>query len=120
MIQVTKQKTILLEQIVQLKRQNADDSHEIFNSWKKRVFRIVGDNGQGSGILISKKHILTAAHISFRIDKTYNVFGTEGSFQSKVVFICKKFDFAVLTSESFPDMDIATINVSRGNYFLMV
>ena len=80
----------------------------------------MGDNGQGSGVLISNKRILTAAHMSFRIDKTYNFSGTEGSFQAKVLFICKKFDFAVLTSESLPDIGIAPINVSRGNYFLMV
>lgn len=85
------------------------------------MFLITGDKGQGSGVLISNKRILTAAHLSFRIDKTYNVCGTESNFEAKVIFICKKFNFAVLVSESLPDVGTAPGLISAGDkYFLMV
>lgn len=71
------------------------------------MFLVLGDKRQGSGILISNKRILTASHMSFCIDKTYNVCGTGGRFEVKCIFICKKFNFVVLSSKSLPDVNIA-------------
>jgi hypothetical protein len=76
----------------------------------------------GSGVLIGEKHILTAAHISFKRGQSYKIEGTgRRSFQAKCEFISKHFDFAILHSDDLPSIPVSVASLNRGSkYFIMV
>lgn len=59
--------------------------------------------------------------MSFSIDETYNVNGTGGSFEVKCIFICKKYNFVVLSLENLSDVcNVPWKMISGDKYFLMV
>lgn len=94
----------------------------MINDWEDCIFLIKGEKLQGSGVLISGQHILTAAHLSFKLQQPYTIRGTKGrSFTVKCDFICNNSDFALLQSNELPEIRISTGYLDRGHkFFLMV
>lgn len=94
-------------------------TQKIINEWEDRVFMVSGDGLQGTGILISHQQILTAAHLRFKIDKSYTVRGTnDRCFCAKCEFISKKYDFAVLKSTDLPECGTPIDQLPRGNKYV--
>lgn len=94
---------------------------KVIKEWEDRVFLINGEKLQGSGVLISDQRILTAAHLSFKLQKLYYMQGTnKRSFTAKCEFICKNSDFAVLKSTDLLEMGTPTENLIRGNKYLLM
>ena len=60
-----------------------------------------GDRAQGSGILMDKKRLATAAHLGFKLNQKYTVKGTNGrQFSAECSFIMAQ-DIAILKSGYF-------------------
>ena len=94
-------------------------TQKIINEWEDRVFMVSGDGLQGTGILISHQQILTAAHLRFKIDKSYTVRGTnDRCFCAKCEFISKKYDFAVLKSTDLPECGTPIDQLPRENKYV--
>ena len=95
---------------------------KIINSWENRVFLIKGDKLVGSCVLIHEQHILTAAHLSFKLHQSYKIEGAESrSFSVRCQFISKSFDFAILQSDDLPNLRLPIDHLRRGDkYFVMV
>ncbi|CAJ0962300.1 unnamed protein product, partial [Mesorhabditis belari] len=103
----------------------ANSASKILNDWENRVFCIEGRGGRvGSCVLLNKQHILTAAHLSFKLGECYPIKGPglEGSLDLRVRcdFISNHFDFAVLSSDALQDLELSTDALKRGSkYFIM-
>jgi hypothetical protein len=95
---------------------------EIIKNWEPRVVHVEGAKLAGSGVLISKQSILTAAHLSFKLEGFYPIKGSNNQvIQAKCVFICTQRDFAILQSEKLPNHELSTNDLNRGDlYFMMV
>lgn len=95
---------------------------KVINDWEDKVFQVDGENGmQGSGVLIDGKRILTAAHLSFKLHKSYKIRGTNGLVRNaQCTFISKKWDFATLQANDLPDVSTPATNLTRGNNFLVL
>ncbi|CAI4229185.1 unnamed protein product [Auanema sp. JU1783] len=92
---------------------------QVINEWEKRVFMVSGYDLQGSGVLISHQQILTAAHLHFKIDKSYTVRGTDNRcFSAKCEYISKKYDFAMLKSTDLPEFRTPIDQLGRGNKYV--
>ncbi|KAE9549619.1 hypothetical protein FO519_007160 [Halicephalobus sp. NKZ332] len=80
-----------------------------------------GDKLVGSCVLFNDRYILTAAHLSFKLQQSYNIEGTEGrSFKVKCNFICTLLDFAILQSDELPNLRLPIDHLRRGHkYFIM-
>uniref|UniRef100_A0A914EJH5 Mitochondrial ATP synthase regulatory component factor B n=1 Tax=Acrobeloides nanus TaxID=290746 RepID=A0A914EJH5_9BILA len=96
-------------------------SEKIYNTWKNRVFRVEGGKLNGSGIALGRKHLLTAAHMGFKLKERYSLHGTNDVHLSATVeYINRKADVALLKSDELPDTEIERRNLDVGrNYFLM-
>ncbi|CAB3409333.1 unnamed protein product [Caenorhabditis bovis] len=91
------------------------------NFWENRVFRISGNKLTGTCVLINERHVLTAAHLSFKLNQSYKIKGAGNQeFAVNCIFICKHRDFAILQSDDFPIMELTMGSLGRGaKYFLM-
>lgn len=70
------------------------------------MFQVNGANQVGSGVLISKRRIMTAAHLGFVEGSTYRIQNGKGaSYEATAIYICKDYDFTFLSCEDLPDFD---------------
>ncbi|CAI4220990.1 unnamed protein product [Auanema sp. JU1783] len=99
---------------------NGDKIEKIMRLWEDRVFMITGMKGsQGSGVLLSDQHILTAAHLSFKLGDMYNIRGTEDrSFTAICNFICIDNDFAILKSTTLPEVNTPVEQLNHGRKYV--
>ncbi|CAI4229936.1 unnamed protein product [Auanema sp. JU1783] len=91
------------------------------NSWENRVFLINGDKFRGTCVLIDDQNILTAAHLSFKKGKTYQIHGTnERTFTVQCKYINAAADFAMLHSKDLPNLSVSIENLNRGDKYYMM
>ncbi|KAF1757309.1 hypothetical protein GCK72_013764 [Caenorhabditis remanei] len=99
----------------------ADRITRIMNFWESRVFRISGNKLTGTCVLINDRHVLTAAHLSFKLNQSYKIKGAGNQeFTVNCVFICKPLDFAILQSDDFPILELSMTSLERGAKFFMM
>ncbi|CAJ0962347.1 unnamed protein product, partial [Mesorhabditis belari] len=103
----------------------ANRASKILKEWENRVFCIGGRGGRvGSCVLLEKKHILTAAHLSFKLGECYPIKGPglTGSLEVRVRcdFISRSHVFAILSSNSLEDLPLSTDSLNRGSKFFMM
>lgn len=90
--------------------------------WEDKVYFVKGNKFNGSGVLISNKRILTASHIGFALNNSYNVCGSKNqNYSAKCCFISKKLDFAFLQSDEFEETSLyhGILDLGR-KYYIMV
>ncbi|KAI6201469.1 hypothetical protein M3Y96_00845000 [Aphelenchoides besseyi] len=94
---------------------------KITSLWESRVFRMNGDKLTGSSVLINGQLVLTAAHLAFKLHKSYPIKGSnDRTFNVKCCFICKLYDFALLKSDDLPTAHLPVGSLDRGDkYFVM-
>ncbi|KAI6179701.1 hypothetical protein M3Y98_00638800 [Aphelenchoides besseyi] len=94
---------------------------KITSLWESRVFRMNGDKLIGSSVLLDQQLLLTAAHLSFKLQHDYSITGSNNrTFNVKCVFICKSYDFALFKSDDLPTVDVPVGSLDRGDkYFIM-
>uniref|UniRef100_A0A914Y7S9 Peptidase S1 domain-containing protein n=1 Tax=Panagrolaimus superbus TaxID=310955 RepID=A0A914Y7S9_9BILA len=67
-----------------------------------RVVLVYGAKENGSGVLIDKEQILTAAHLGFTLNNIYKIARNGQEMDAKCTHICKALDFAVLSIPEIP------------------
>ncbi|KAI6188190.1 hypothetical protein M3Y98_00327400 [Aphelenchoides besseyi] len=94
---------------------------KITSLWESRVFRMNGDKLIGSSVLLDQQLLLTAAHLSFKLQHDYSITGSNNrTFNVKCVFICKLYDFALFKSDDLPTAHLPVGSLDRGDkYFIM-
>uniref|UniRef100_A0A1I7TSJ5 Serine protease n=1 Tax=Caenorhabditis tropicalis TaxID=1561998 RepID=A0A1I7TSJ5_9PELO len=98
-----------------------DRTQKVIDEWKERVFMVHGTKLEGSGVLISEQHVLTAAHLGFDLHKSYTIFGCNGlPFNTTCEFISKQCDFALLKSSELPEVKTSTLLATNGTKFLIL
>lgn len=91
------------------------------DEWEDKVFLIEGRKLQGSGVLIEGQQILTAAHLSFKLNDTCTIRGTDDRiFQASCTFIAKDLDFAILKSSDLRSILTPVGHISRGSGFIVM
>ena len=80
-----------------------EEGERIRNYWRKYVYRVRGNSCTGTGVLFAPNYLLTAAHLGFERNRTYDVYvndGTNGEryFRTTCCYIKKQNDLAVLWS----------------------
>ncbi|CAL2042690.1 unnamed protein product [Caenorhabditis brenneri] len=98
-----------------------EKANRIKNSWESRVFRVCGNKLTGTCVLINDRRVLTAAHLSFKLNETYTIKGTGNQeFSVTCVFICKHYDIAILQSDDIPILGLPIGSLVTGfKYFMM-
>jgi hypothetical protein len=83
--------------------------------WQSRAFYVCGKKLNGSGVLLDERRIFTAAHLGFEINKSFEVSNAEyGRVSALCVYICKRYDFAILKFEQLPEQIVVQGLLNQG------
>lgn len=97
-----------------------EEEEKLRKLWEERVFKVCGKL-QGSGVLIHKRYILTAAHLEFESGNTYEVYGFFGQkYKASCVYSSTVYDFAVLTCPELPDVPLHYEELARSSVFYLM